>query len=331
MRFRVLGPVEIESDDGHLQTLVRRQERCLLAMLLLEPNRVLHVDRLCQMLWDDSPPPQARRAVHAHVARIRAALVRARAPGAGTAADVEVVSHRDGYLLRLDPLDVDVHRFRLLVKQAGNTNNLHERDRLLREALDLWRGPALHRAVGSDRLRQRLCAELDEQRLQALEAWLATGLELGRQVELLPELAKLNAESPVRERIVELHMTALYRQRRTAEALAVYSRARTHLADGLGLDPGPALQRLHRAILRGDVATDPAASAPRPPGRAVTPAQLPADIPAFAGRSAELFQLDALLATGPSMETSPAPPPRTVVISALSGTTGGGRTALAVR
>ncbi|OLB80596.1 MAG: hypothetical protein AUI14_06170 [Actinobacteria bacterium 13_2_20CM_2_71_6] len=317
MRFRLLGPVEVESDDGRVHALARRQERAVLAILLLETGRIVPVDRLCLLLWDDDPPRQARRAVHAHVARIRAVLARA---GAGTAG-AELVSHRDGYLIQADPATIDVHRFRRLLGQAGGTTDLTERDRLLRDALALWRGPALHNAA-SDRLRERLCAELDEQRLQAVEASIATGLELGRHRELLPELARLTAEDRVRERLVELHMLALYRYGRTAEALDVYRHARDRIADELGLEPGPGLRQLHQTILRG--APLPA-TAPDPPVRTadarVTPAQLPPDQSGFTGRAGYLETLDNLLAE----EATAA-----VVISAIAGTAGVGKTALAI-
>jgi DNA-binding SARP family transcriptional activator len=300
--------VEVESDDGRVHTLARRQERCTLAILLLEAGRVVHVDRLTRLLWDDDPPPQARRAVQAHIARIRAVL-----SPAGSAA--ELVSHRDGYELRVDTGSVDVHRFRDLFERATRTADLAGRDRLLREALALWRGPALHNAA-SERLRERLCANLDEQHLQALEASIATGLDLGRHDDLLPELARLGTESPIRERLVELHMLALYRQGRTTEALDVHRHARARLAGELGREPGPALQRLHRAILRGD----PMPAAHAVPPQHAAPAQLPRDVPDFHGRAAQLDQLDALLTDGVAA----------AVISAVDGSAGVGRTALAV-
>jgi len=321
MRFRVLGPIEIESDDGQIHTLGRRQERCLLAILLLEAGRVVPVDRLCQLLWDDNPPEQARRAIHAHVARIRATLTRVGAPNA----NAELLSERDGYLFRVDPDTIDAHRFHTLLSHATATTDLGERDRMLGEALALWRGPALHKAAASDRQRQRLCASLEEQRLQAVEESIGTGLQLGRHRELLPELARLGADHPVRERLVELHMLALYRSGRTAEALDVYQRARDRLADELGLDPGPELQRLHQAMLRGEPL--PAVSpSPSPPASGqVTPAQLPLNVYGFAGRGQPLHQLDALL-----HEAAGAGGTTTAVISAIAGTAGVGKTALAV-
>ena len=245
VRFRLLGRVCIETDTGVLAP-VRRQERCLLAILLIESGRVVPLPRLCELIWDDKPPLRAHEAVRSQVAHLRALLVRA---GAGPG--VDLTSDHNGYVLRVPPGAVDAHLFRDLVERAGRTPDLAERERLLREALALWQGPALHNAA-TERLRQRLCADLEELRAHAIEERLATGLELGRHHELLPELTRLSSEQPVRERLVQLHMLALYRQGRSAEALDVYRRTRDGLADEFGIDPSPTLQLLHRAILRGD-------------------------------------------------------------------------------
>jgi DNA-binding SARP family transcriptional activator len=326
VRFRVLGLVEIDSDDGEVHILGRRQERCVLAILLLEAGRVVSVDRLCQLLWDDDPPLRARRAVHAQVARIRSVLAQAGAHTAG----VELASHRNGYLLQVDPDTVDVHRFRRLCDEAANTTNLGRREQLLRDALALWRGPALHNAITSDRLRQRLCTELEEQRLSAQEELIGTGLELGRVDLLLPELARLGADNPVRERLVGLHMRALYRQGRTTEALEVYRQVRTRLANELGLDPGPDLQRLHQAMLRGDPVPEPDTGRDpgrRAIGRLVVPAQLPLAPAGFTGRLEHLRELDTLLAADGEQSVGTA---TVAVISAIAGTAGVGKTALAV-
>jgi DNA-binding SARP family transcriptional activator/tetratricopeptide (TPR) repeat protein len=298
--------------DGRVLTLARRQERCLLAILLLDPGRVISVERLAELLWDGDPPDHARRALHTYVARIRSVLVRGGAAEHGVA----LVSERGGYLLRAQPEAVDAHRFRMLLERALATDELTARERLLDDALALWRGPALENAA-TDRLRDRLCADLAELHVRAVEESLATGLELGRHRELLPELARRHAGHPVRERLVELHMLALYRDGRSAEALDVYAAARTRLADELGLDPGPALQRLHQAVLRSEPLPAARAAPERGP---VRPAQLPSDLTGFAGRADQLDQLDALLTRNASA----------IVISAIAGTAGVGKTALAV-
>jgi DNA-binding SARP family transcriptional activator len=178
--FRVLGPIEVETDDGQILTLPRRQERSLLAVLLLESGRVVPIDRLCDLLWEDEPPQQPHQAVRSLVARIRGTLARAGA----AEHDVTLASLQRGYVLKVDPDAVDAHQFRRLLDTAGRTDDPVERDRLLGEALGLWRGPALQHAA-TDRLRRRLCAELEEQRLYALEESMATGLDLGRHDHVL--------------------------------------------------------------------------------------------------------------------------------------------------
>jgi DNA-binding SARP family transcriptional activator/tetratricopeptide (TPR) repeat protein len=318
VQFRVLGPVEIHTDDGRRLTLPRRQERCLLAILLLDAGRAVRMDRLCELLWDDNPPGHARQAVRTYVARIRSVLAQAGAPEHGIA----LLAAHGGYLLKVSLELIDAHRFRSLLDGAAHTADPARRDQLLRTALELWRGPALDKAA-TDRLRHRLCADLDELRLHATEESIAAGLELDHHRDILPELARLGAEHPIRERLIELHMIALHRDGRTTEALDVYARARTRLVEEFGLDPSPALQHLQQAMLRGEPAAVPSAKLAQRPGSShVTPAHLPADIPAFAGRAGHIHSLDNLL--------TDAGKGAAVIISALAGTAGVGKTALAV-
>jgi DNA-binding SARP family transcriptional activator/tetratricopeptide (TPR) repeat protein len=313
--FRLLGPVTIEVDNAAV-TLPRRRERCLLAVLLLEAGRTVPVDRMIDLLWDDELPDNARRALHSHVARLRSVLARAGAAEHG----VSLESSRNGYTLTVDAERVDAHRFRALVARATATVELSERDRLLREARELWRGPALHNAA-SEQLRQRLCADLEELRLHALEESFAVGLALQRHRQLLAELGQLTADHPTRERLVELYMIALYRSGRTSDALDLYARTRARLRDELGLDPSPALQRLHLAILRGEPTSATDDRAAQPTTGHVRPAQLPAGCTTFSGRVDELHSLDATMRDRAS----------TVVISAIAGTAGVGKTTLAVQ
>jgi DNA-binding SARP family transcriptional activator len=319
VQFRVLGPVEIETDRGQVVTPSRRQHRLLLAVLLLEVGRVVPAHRLADLLWEDDPPEQARRAIYSHVARVRAILADAGADASGIA----LISHGDGYQINVQPDAVDVHRFRSLVEEAGKSVDLPHRDKLLRDALALWHGPALHNAA-SDRLRARICADLDELHLHAIEESMATGLALGRHRELIPELARLTTDHPLRSRLTRLHMLALHHTGRTTDALDVYTAARTTLAEELGLDPDPALRRLHEAILRGEPVPTSDLTAPTPDTAATPPAQLPADIAVFTGRDLQLKTLDELL------DTQHHGTPTAVVISAIAGTAGVGKTALAV-
>jgi DNA-binding SARP family transcriptional activator/tetratricopeptide (TPR) repeat protein len=319
VRFRVLGPVEIDT-GAQVLAPVRRQLRCLLAILLLESGRIVPIDRLCDLLWDDDPPAHARRALRSHIAHLRALL----ADAGGGATDVELELYGTGYSININPDLVDAHRFRTLVAQAMNTKELADRDRLLHSALALWRGPALQNAAPAH-LRERLCADLDELRLYAIEESVQIRLALGQYRELIPELGRLTAEHPARERLTEMYMTALYAGGRTVDALDAYARLRTYLAEEHGLDPAPALNALQRSILRGEPVptVSPGTS---PPGPAVAtetrprPAQLPNALSGFVGRADQLRQLNAAVTdTG-----------TTVVISAVAGTAGVGKTTLAV-
>jgi DNA-binding SARP family transcriptional activator/Tfp pilus assembly protein PilF len=309
IRFRLLGPVQVETDDGPVVP-GRRQERYLLAILLLECGRLVTMRRLCELLWDDAPPELAPQAVRSLVSRLRALLARV-----GVDPQVALVSKRHGYVLSVAPQTVDAYRFRSLVDRAGRAGDLAERDDLLRDALALWRGPALHDAV-PEGLRQRLCADLEELRLGAIEESIATGLARGRDRELLPELAHLAAELPVRDRLAEMHMLALYRLGRVTEALDVFQRARARLADELGLDPSHALQQLHQTILRGE--PPPPAMAGLASGSPETylPQCLPRDISDFTGREEQLAGLLAAVPESP--------------ILTIDGMPGVGKTALAV-
>jgi DNA-binding SARP family transcriptional activator len=330
VQFRLLGPVEIDN-AGHLLRLTRRRERCLLAVLLLDPNQVVSVDRLAKLLWDGEPPERARRIIHSHISRLRSVL------SCGDGAVIESIG--DGYRICLDPRRVDVHRFRDLLAQAAATVEPANRIVRLRTALELWRGRPLD-DTASDWLRDRLCTRLSEQHLAATEDLMTASLDLRRERQVLPELAQLASAHPGSEGLVGLHMRALYQASRKADALEVYDRARHHLADEYGLDPSPALRELHQAILRDEPTAPPvpAAAAGQPTRSAESPAtvagstpavrevpvprQLPADVSSFFGRSAQLDRLDSLL-DGDEPGTA-------VVISAIGGTAGVGKTALAV-
>jgi DNA-binding SARP family transcriptional activator len=237
MLLRVLGPVRIETGDGATVTLGRRRERGLLALLLLEPNRVVPTQHLYDLLWDDEPPPSARHALHNHVAAIRAAL-------RDTAA---VVSHGDAYELRVDPDLVDAHRMRRLVTEASTVEDPARRVALLDEALALWGGTPLSNA-GGPRLRDTVTPALEHLRLTAVEGLMAARLDLGGDDGPGVDLTALVAAHPHRERLVELGMRALHRAGRTEEALALFDGVRERLATDLGLDPGPRLLHAHRRV-----------------------------------------------------------------------------------
>jgi DNA-binding SARP family transcriptional activator/tetratricopeptide (TPR) repeat protein len=304
MEFRILGELEVRAGGGALDLGGLRQRR-VLAALLLSPNRVVPLWRLVASVWDDEPPPTAERLVRNRVAGLRSVLTRK-----GGFIDTD----GDGYRLRVGPGELDAAVFEELAARGRAAGDA----RLLRDALALWRGPALA-GLGGEAL-GRDAARLEEQRLAVVEECLELELAAGGPDRLVDELAALVAAHPFRERLVGLWMTALYRCGRRAEALAAYRALADRLLDDLGIDPVPELRRLREGVLRQEPVLSLLAERQTEP--AVAPAQLPRDVPRFTGRVGDLAQLDALLSDG---QAGPA-----VVISAIAGTAGVGKTALAV-
>jgi DNA-binding SARP family transcriptional activator/predicted negative regulator of RcsB-dependent stress response len=324
--FRILGPVEVW--DGARQLDVGGPKpRAVLAALLLHANRVVSTDRLIDDLWGEAPPTTARNVLHSHLSRVRQALQAGRDPTAATPA---LLTRQGGYMLRIDSSQLDLDRFQEaieLARQAMAAGDASGAAGRLRDALALWRGPALA-DVASESLRQTTAPRLDEAYLVALEERLDADLALGRHAELVGELEALVASHPHRERLRRQLMLALYRSGRPAEALEAYRRARSRLVEEFGLEPSQALQQLERAILLADPALDPPSSLPadgRDRLRAAPlpgPCQLPPDIDDFTGREAALAELESLLEGDRAAA---------VVISAIAGKAGVGKTALAVR
>jgi DNA-binding SARP family transcriptional activator/tetratricopeptide (TPR) repeat protein len=325
MDIRLLGPVEAHR-AGRRVDLGPRKQRLMFAVLALEVNRVVPVDRLVELVWPVDPPRTVEHAVQVGVSRLRAAFGTAD-PGAPVGID----RRGAGYVLRADPESVDAHRFRASLARAAAADDDELRIRVLTEALDLWSGSALSGTVSAES-REQLCGGLDEARLTAVEDRLAARLRLGQHRAVLDELIPLVPAYPARERLVTQLMLALHRSGQTSAALEAYREARRRLADELGLDPGSELHELHLAILRGDPSLDllPRAASGAVPGavpgsapgteRIHVPAQLPLVVPSFAGRSRELAELDAVLAGRDGTS---------VTIVAISGTAGVGKTALA--
>jgi DNA-binding SARP family transcriptional activator len=243
IEFRVLGPLEVLV-EGHALELKRRKQRSLLALLLLHAGEVVSTDRLIEELWAGKPPKAAVGSLQNLVSALRKQL------GAET-----VQTQAPGYRLAVDTDRVDVHRFERLVAAAGETEDARRRSDLLREALALWRGPALA-DLGFEAFAQIPIARLEERRTAAREDLVAAELELGRHAQLVGELEALVAEHPLRERLRGQLMLALYRSGRQAEALEAYRNARETLVDELGIDPSPDLQQLEQAILRHDQELD---------------------------------------------------------------------------
>jgi predicted ATPase/DNA-binding SARP family transcriptional activator len=228
----MLGPLSVRADDGSPVEVTGVRLRSLLILLALDPGHVVSTSRLVDGVWADEPPAEAANALQALVSRLRRT-------------GLTVESRPTGYQLVLDPDDVDVHRFERLVKQARDNDT----SATLRAALALWRGPALADAATAA-FAQAPIARLTELRLAAIGDRIEA--ELTQSADLVPELESLVAEHPLRERFAELLMRALARAGRTADALAVYARIKSSLADELGADPSAELTALHVEILRGD-------------------------------------------------------------------------------
>jgi DNA-binding SARP family transcriptional activator len=247
MDFRLLGPLEVWDGDRQV-AIAGTKRRAVLALLLLHANEVVSTDQIIDRLWSENAPKTAAASLHNHVSRLRKAL----------GPDL-LATHAWGYVLRVDPEQIDLHRFERLVADAEPLP-ASERSAKLADALALWRGPALADLAFEPALTKDL-ARLEELRLAILEARLDADLEIGRNTEIIGELEALVAEHPLRERLRGNLILALYRDGRQAEALEVYRETRRLLADELGLEPSPALRDLERAILRQDASLAPLVSA----------------------------------------------------------------------
>ena len=250
IRYRLLGPVEAPAK------LPGGKPRALLARLLLEPGRVVPVDTLVDDLWRD-PPASAHKVVQVYVSQLRKAL----GPDA-------IETRAPGYLVRAVADESDLGRFEQLAERARGTGEPAKKAALLREALDLWRGPALAE-FRDEPFAEAAARRLAELRLYALEERIDAQLDLGEHARLVPELEALVEEEPLRERPRGQLMVALYRSGRQAEALASYRDGRALLVEELGIEPGPALQELERAILRHEEALAQPQGRPRARGSVV--------------------------------------------------------------
>jgi DNA-binding SARP family transcriptional activator/tetratricopeptide (TPR) repeat protein len=291
---RLLGPVELLT-TGRAVDIGPPQRRLVLAALAVDAGRAVPVGTLVDRVWGADAPERGRRALQAHLTRIR---------GAGP--ELNVVRRSGGYLLDLDPDRVDVLRFHRLVRGPRERRNL-------REAIDLWAGEPL--AGLSGRWAEQTREIWRQEYLDAVITWAAAALETGDTDGLIGRLSSLVEEHPLVEPLTAVHMRALHDAGRAAAALDLYAATRRRLVDELGVEPGPELRQAHQAVLRGDAGRATA----EPRGSRPVPAQLPADPPDFAGRSADLEKLDALRERhGASL------------VLAITGTAGVGKTALAV-
>ena len=260
MQIHLLGPVEVSSGNGSV-ALGGPKPRALLAMLALDAGSTVSAERLIDGLWGDEPPATAAKMVQLYVSQLRKAM-------AAHGEDEAIATRGRGYQLQLGRDRVDVGRFERLLAQGA-----------AREALRLWRGPALA-DVADEPFAAPEIRRLEELRATALEVAIDQDLDAGRHREVLPELEALLAQEPLRERLHAQRMLALYRSGRQAEALEAYRQARATLVEQIGVEPGPELRRLHELILRQDPSLDP-------------PGQEPAGAP-LVGRDAELAHLRGL-------------------------------------
>jgi DNA-binding SARP family transcriptional activator len=246
MEFRLLGPLEVSEHDRSL-VLGGGKQRSLLAVLLLHANEVVATERLIDELWGESPPATAVKSIQGYVSGLRKRL-----------GDGRLVTRAPGYLLRVDPSELDVGRVEALVAEAGLLDPPRAGERL-REALAVWRRPPLA-DLAYEPFAQGEIGRLEELRLAALEQRIDADLASGRHAEVVGELEALAAEHPLRERVHVQVMLCLYRCGRQAEALAAYQSARRALVDQLGIEPG--------RELRVAPVDPPAGPGARPRGRA---------------------------------------------------------------
>ncbi len=324
--FGVLGPLSV-SAGGRRITVGGARQRSILALLLLSPGRIVSVDSLVEAVWQGEPPATARTQVAICIAALRKIF---KAEGFGE--DLIVTAH-PGYQLNPGGHRVDLLEFTALVagaEQLAAGRRTAEAAENYERALRLWRGPVLSGVTG--RLVEDEAERLEELRLVTHDEAIALQLALGNHQELIGQLVPLVREHPLRERTRHSLMLAQYRAGRRAEAMETFREGRRHFIDELGIEPGPALQELHDAILRDDPVLTPAVEPPaepagaepsaRPPESRVTPSDLPPNVPAFTGRAAEIARLDALLG-----ERSDDQPP---AIGFVTGVAGVGKTGLAV-
>jgi DNA-binding SARP family transcriptional activator len=300
------------------------KQRGLLAALLLNPGRKMPLAELAELLWDGEPTPSARVTVQNYVMRLRKAL--------GDAGAARISTLPGGYRLQLHDAELDVSRFTALLTSAQDAARAGEWDEAAAgaaAALALWRGDPLE-DVDCALLKLREVPRLAELRAQALDTRIDADLHRGRHCGVIAELRDLIGREPLREHRHALLMLALYRCGRQAEALAAYQEVRRTLATELGIDPGGELRRLHERILAGDAgltapptAAEVAQTAPVQP--VPVPRQLPASARLFVGRQTEVGRLDDLV-----MQAVQTADGGTVMLSAIDGMAGVGKTALAI-
>ncbi|HZA16994.1 MAG TPA: BTAD domain-containing putative transcriptional regulator [Pseudonocardiaceae bacterium] len=303
MDFEVLGPLRVRH-GGQLARLSAPMSRTVLGVLLTRANTPVPVDVLVDALWAGQRDPRAAKKLQLHVHRLRRILDD----------PTRIRFEHGGYTLQVHPGELDAERFESALVEGTAASEPARAVALLRMALGLWHGEPFSDVTDLPLLRAE-ADRLAERRLAGLAQLYTAELACGNANAIIPELVELAARHPMREQLQGLLMTALYQAGRQAEALAVYHRTRGALVEQLGLEPSNELQRLEHAILTGD----PVLEVPTTP--AITPAQLPADIPDFTGRKAQLATVQHLAAAADR---------RGAVLVAITGKAGVGKTTLAV-
>jgi DNA-binding SARP family transcriptional activator/Tfp pilus assembly protein PilF len=320
MRFGVLGPLLVHDGDALIDIQAPRQ-RTVLAALLVQAGRAVPAEKLAEALWGEGPPAAAAVTLRTHVMRLRKVL--------GLKAAARVLTRSGCYQLDASEDEVDHLLFAALCSRGGaaaEAGAWRQADRVLSNALGLWRGAPLA-DIPSESMRSEAAPHLEQLHLQALEWRNDARLSLGQHSELLIELQALAAENPLRERFHAQLMLSLYRCGRQADALAAFQHARRLIVEELGIEPGPELRDLHQRILTADRSLDVCHPAAALAARTdAVPHQLPAAVRNFTGRQREMEAMTAALHLADS-----EPARRTLVISAVSGTAGVGKTALAVQ
>jgi len=281
MEFGILGPLRVRS-RGRTLDVGAPAQRALLAMLLTSPGTLVSDDGLVDGLWGDEPPASARHLLRVYVSRLRALL-------ADPADQGRIVRDGPGYVLRVEPGELDAERFELAVRDARALAAEEPRDaeRLLAAAMRLWRGAPYVDLTEPPPLVREQAAHLERVHREALGLWVDVRLRLGRHREFVPELARIASDQPYDEALHAQLMLALYRCHRQADALATGRELEARLREDLGIDPSPEIRDLYRDILLQAPRLD--LEPPEPPGN------LPIRLTTFVGRAGEIRDVALLL------------------------------------